>query len=196
MFVIKTLCTLMQNFIRIFLSISTIHGFNHLAEKKRHPIEYLLWLILIGTAIYASAVLSNVTFTRYQTNPTVISMERDRFSWNTSFPAATICPYFKLQDELLDDYVQNSTVKDKDGLRKFLIALSEANYDNFDKIPIYDEINSEDYMSIIWNLRFVFEPTVSNSGTNIYQTILTPNINENGICYSYNSHLSIYNSPE
>lgn len=196
MYVIKKGCMLLQNFIRTFLSISTIHGFNHLAEKKRHPIEYVLWLILICIAMYGSAVLSNVTFTRYQNNPTVISMERDRFSWNTSFPAATICPFVKLQEELLDNYVQNSTVKNKEGLRKFLIALSKANYDNFDQVPDFDEINSEDYMKIIWDLHFLFKPSVSNSGINVYQRILTRNINENGICYSFNSHLSIYNSPE
>lgn len=192
---LKHFCTLLINFIRTFFSISTIHGFNQLAERKRHPLEYVLWALLICSAIYGSAVLSSVTLTRYQDNPTVISMERDRFSWNTSFPAATICPHLKLNEILLDDYINNSTSPDKDALRNFIVALSKASYNNFDEIPKYDGIKSDDYMQLLVDLHFLFEPSVSNSGTNIYQRVLIENINENGICYSYNSHLATYNSP-
>lgn len=185
-----------KNFLRTFLSISTIDGFNHLSERRRHPIEHLIWLIFILMAFYYSATLSNLTLTRYQNNPTVISMERDRFSWNTSFPTATICPTTKLEESLLDNYVNKSKVEDKESLRNFLIALSKASYDNFDKIPPYDAIKSDDYMKILHDLRVTFEPSISNSGTSVFQKVLSMNFNENGICYSYNSHLAIYNSPE
>lgn len=187
---------MLLEFFRTFCSISTIHGFNQLGEKKRHILEYLLWTVLISAALYGSAILSSLTLQRYQDNPTVISMERDRFSWNTSFPAATICPHYKLNDQRLEEYIENSNVADKEALRNFVVALSKATYQNFEDVPKYDGIKSDDYMQLLVDLHFLFEPSVSNSGTNIYQKVLTQNVNENGVCYSYNAHLSAYNSPE
>lgn len=90
-----------KKFFLDFLSSSTIHGFNHIAAPKRHIIERLIWISLVAMGLYATAILSGLTLTRYFENPTVISMERDRFSWNTSFPSATICPTTKLEEEVL-----------------------------------------------------------------------------------------------
>lgn len=61
----------------------------------------IIWLFIVGMALFGVVYLSLGTWQRYQINPTVISMERDRFGWNTSFPAATICPTIKINEEKL-----------------------------------------------------------------------------------------------
>lgn len=71
---------------------------------------------------------------RYQENPTVISIERDRYSWNTSFPAATICPTYKMNSELVEDYVAESSTRNKTLLREFIYTLANATYGTFDKV--------------------------------------------------------------
>lgn len=192
----KKMCLLFFNFMQYFLSTSTIHGFNHLAERNRHPFEKFIWLLAVSSAIYGTGILSSLTLMRYQGNPTVISMERDRFSWNTSFPGATICPSFKVNEQLMEEYIEKSTETNKTLLQEFILSLANATYENFDKVVKYDKIKSEDYLDLLLNLQFEFKPSVSNSGINGQQYTLQKVISEKGICYAFNSQLAIYNSPE
>lgn len=64
----------------------TVHGFIFLVKRGTHLIERLVWLVCIGIGIYGILSLGLNTWNRYQTNPTVISMDRNKFEWNTSFP--------------------------------------------------------------------------------------------------------------
>ncbi|XP_031349918.1 pickpocket protein 11-like isoform X2 [Photinus pyralis] len=186
---------ILTSFLKLFLSVSTIHGFVHVTAEKRHPSEAIIWLALIGTGVFGASILSSATWKRYQENPTVISMERDRFTWNTSFPAATICPTSKVHEDLLKGVLQNINVKNKTALEAFLRTLAEANYKNFDKVLPYYELPSEQFMKILLQLQYEFKPLVSNSGLQSNKYYLEKTITEMGICYSYNSNLAIYNSP-
>lgn len=64
-----------------------------------------MWLFFVIFALFGSITLSLDTWRRYQDNPIVISMERDKFSWNTSFPAATICPAYKINEKKLNEEI-------------------------------------------------------------------------------------------
>lgn len=103
---------------------------------------------------------------------------------------------FRINEAVLDQYVIHSTAKNKSALRKFLVTLSEATYETFDKVTDYDDIPGESYMSLLLDLQFDFRPTVSNSGNNKHAYGITRTITEIGICYSFNSQLAVYNSPE
>lgn len=184
------------NYVVYCFKQSNIHGCNHIAESHRHSTEVLLWLCLIGGSVYGALLLSSSTLLRYQENPTVISMERNRFAWNTSFPCATICPDAKISEVLLDEYITKSSARNKTKLKEFLMSLAQATYSTFDKVVPYDDISSDDYLSILLQLQFEFSPTVSNSAVNARQYFLQKAITENGICYSFNSQLAVYNSPE
>lgn len=187
----------LKNFAADFLALSTFHGFGHLAaDRSRHVLETVIWFSLIALAIYGAAVLSALTLTRYRENPTVISMERDRFSWNTSFPSATICPTTKLDEALLEEYLDKSQEVNRTLLREFLERLAEATYETFHLVPSYEGIRPDDYLNLILNLSFTFKPSVSNSGINSNQYSLQKILTEMGICYSFNSQLAVYNSPE
>ncbi|CAH0555455.1 unnamed protein product [Brassicogethes aeneus] len=133
--------------------------------------------------------------TRFTQNPTVISMERDHFSWNTSFPAATICPSNRFDEEKLDAYVEKSSAKNKTYLKLFLQSLSEATYTNFENVLPYYDIPASEFLNILMEIQFTFKPYVTNSGLTGSQYNLTQIMSEMGICYSYNSELAIYNSP-
>lgn len=188
---------LLKSFCHTFLTGNTIHGLNHLAYKRRHPLETFTWFILIALSVYAVSILSSVALRHYTENPTVISMERDRFSWNTSFPTATVCPSNKLNRTRLEEFVEErSNVTNATVLREFLVKLSEAGYDSFGELPLYEEINSESYMEILLDLAFNFKPSVTNSGISNMKMDLQKTITEMGICYTFNSQLAVYNSPE
>ncbi|KAG5898771.1 hypothetical protein JTB14_010981 [Gonioctena quinquepunctata] len=134
---------------------------------------------------------------RYRENPTVISMERDRFSWNTSFPSATICPMLKINTAKLESYLDEaSDIKNKSLFYNFMISLAEATYYNLESVIEYEDVHPEDYLKLIRKFQFKFKPTVSNSALNEKQFDLQQSYTEMGFCYSFNSHLAVYNSLE
>lgn len=65
----------------------SVHGFIFLVKRGTNVIERLVWLACISVGIYGIIDLGSDTWHRYQTNPTVISMDRNKFQWNTSFPS-------------------------------------------------------------------------------------------------------------
>lgn len=186
----------MGYFLIMVISISTIHGFNHITRKGHHPVERLIWIVLVACAAYEIAYVSNISLGRYRENPTVISMERDRYFWNTSFPAATVCPLRKLNEEFLDDFLKNTTdIIDKDLYRKFVTTLLNSTYENLDQLVDYENMTGEHFVDIIKNFSFIFLPALSST---LFSDIYKPemSISELGVCYSYNSQLAVYNSLE
>lgn len=186
----------MKDFLIIVISISTIHGFNHITKSGYHPIERLIWLILVAFAAYEVANVSKISLDRYKENPTVISMERDRFSWNTTFPAVTICPHKKIDEQFLEEYLAESTeIRDKEGYRRYVTALLNATYENFDQLIDYGSFIGEDFVGIAKKFRFKFNPALSLIGlTDHYEMQMS--LTDLGVCYSYGSQMAIYNSPE
>lgn len=185
-------------FITDYLTTSTVHGLCYLATTKRrhHPFEIFSWFLLVGSCVYAVSIISSMALKRYTENPTVISMERDRFSWNTSFPTATVCPINRINETRLDDFVAKANVTDKAELKDFIVKLSQASYDTFSGLPIYEKLAAEEYMQVLLKLAFDFNPSVTNSGMNNLKMELEKSVTEMGICYSFNSQLAVYSSPE
>jgi hypothetical protein len=70
----------------------SVHGFVFLVMRGNNILERVIWMFCISIGVYGIIVLGSDTWDRYQTNPTVISMDRSKFAWNTSFPS---CEFFK-----------------------------------------------------------------------------------------------------
>lgn len=51
----------------------------------------LLWIALVVASTLCSILLGLEGLNRYQTRPTVISLERDHWKWNSNFPSTTLC---------------------------------------------------------------------------------------------------------
>lgn len=183
-----------KRYLKMFLETSSIHGLNHLVAAGRHPLEIVLWLIMVGLSVCGSLYLSQTTWSRYQSSPTVISMDRDMFAWNTTFPCVTVCPYKKIDTKKLQDYLRNSSETNKTLLEAFIYAIANASYDNFGDIPKYDKIHPDDYESLMLNLSNVFAPTLTVGVTGVTMQIM-PTITEMGLCYAVNCKAAVYNSP-
>ncbi|KNC33399.1 hypothetical protein FF38_09874 [Lucilia cuprina] len=74
-------------FIIEFLQDSSIHGFVYLAK------------------IGLSLIESRRTWQRFQTSPMVISMDRNKLVWNTSFPSLTVCPHKRIDELKVEEYI-------------------------------------------------------------------------------------------
>ncbi|XP_026489179.2 pickpocket protein 28-like [Vanessa tameamea] len=184
-----------KNYLVIFVESSSIHGLNHLVVTDRHPCEVFIWLTIVILSVFGTVYLSGTTWIRYQSSPTVVSMDRDMFAWNTTFPSVTICPdNKKIDPEKISKYVQNSN-EDKEKLEIFIKALANTTFENFDTIPKYDGIVPEKYLEVLVNLSSDFHPTLSIGASGVHLHIV-PTITEMGLCYAINSKVAVYNSPE
>ncbi|XP_021929644.1 sodium channel protein Nach-like [Zootermopsis nevadensis] len=171
----------------MFLENSSIHGLNHLIAKKRTPTERVLWLLFISAGIVGAVSFGVSTWRRYQSNPTVVSMEREYKDWNTSFPSVTICPQQKYNN------ISAKAKSQSDDVYKFIKNLVSASYENFDELePGLSEgiFSPEQYMEVIINNSF--ELTHKSN----FDVHFTKTITEMGLCYTYLSNIAIYNSPE
>ncbi|CAH2105195.1 unnamed protein product [Euphydryas editha] len=178
-----------------FLETSSIHGLNHLVVTGRHPCEIFMWLMILIMSLFGTVYISRSTWLRYQSSPTVVSMDRDMFAWNTTFPSVTICPDdSKISPIKLKNYLNDSN-EDKEKFEEFIHALADANFTTFDTIPIYDAIDPDKYLELLLNLSSDFNPTLSSGASGIHLQII-PTVTEMGICYSINSKVAVYNSPE
>lgn len=153
----------------------------------------------MALAFFGTASLSQRIWKRYQESPTVISIDRNMFLWNTTFPAATVCPHRQIDDIKLMNYLKSNeekfpTQEDKEEFTDFIKKLSTASFENFEDVPMNRTfgIRSSDYMELIWNLSWPFKPEISSGLTS--KLALMETITELGICYAVNSRVSVYNS--
>ncbi|KAJ8920056.1 hypothetical protein NQ315_011710 [Exocentrus adspersus] len=181
-------------YVEEYLSHSSIHGLSHLAAKSVY--EKTLWSFLFATALSGVIVITYATLNKYTENPTVITVEKDHYFWNTSFPSATVCPVSKINSALLENYVASSTATNKTLLKEFMASLAYANLGNLDKIPSYDEIPGEVYMQLVLDLQNDFTPVISSSGLGDDRIAVHRVITEMGVCYTFNSKLAVYSSPQ
>ncbi|XP_026315967.1 pickpocket protein 11-like [Hyposmocoma kahamanoa] len=184
-----------KSYIVLFLETSSIHGLNHLIAPGRHWFEIFLWMTCLCLSVFGSVYLSSSTWTRYQYSPTVISMDRDMFAWNTTFPCVTICPLNKIDTGKLESYLESTSQPDKEALSNFIYKLANATYQNFEDVPQYDGIDPTAYTDLLLQLSRPFKPTLTIGASGITLNIM-PTITEMGLCYTINSKMAFYNSPE
>ncbi|XP_045765854.1 sodium channel protein Nach-like [Maniola jurtina] len=184
-----------KKYLVLFLETSSIHGLNHLVAVGRHPCEIFLWFTMVFLSVFGTVYLSWSTWARYQSSPTVVSMERDMYSWNTTFPCVTLCPEEKLDPTRLDTYLESLHEDDKENFKKFIKTLANTTFENFNTVPEYKGIDPDDYLELLLNLSALFKPTLVTS-TSGFDLQIIPTITEMGLCYTINSKVAIYNTPE
>ncbi|TMW49501.1 hypothetical protein DOY81_005420, partial [Sarcophaga bullata] len=129
----------------------------------------------------------------------VISMDRNKLVWNTSFPSLTVCPHKRIDELKVDEYIMThsdlfTTDEDKEGFKDFVEKLARLSYDNIDQLPMNKSygITSDKYLALLYELKWQFEPEIS-SGAAVKMFIYETQT-EFGICHSVNSLVARYNS--
>lgn len=80
----------------------------------------------------------------------------------------------------------------------FLDALAKSNYSSFNIIPAFSAILPSEYLDAIVDMRYKFRYSISSSSFEndfLEDQELVLNINEIGLCHSYNSQIAIYMNP-
>ncbi|XP_011293257.1 sodium channel protein Nach [Musca domestica] len=190
-----------HSFIIEFLQNSSIHGFGYLAKMGLNFLERTLWFAFICVAIFSIISLSRRTWQRFQTSPMVISMDRNKLVWNTSFPSLTVCPHKRIDELKVEEYIISNpdifvSEEDKEGFKVFIDKLAHLSYENIDQLPLNNSygIESDQYLDLLYELKWHFEPEIS-SGAAVKMFIYETQT-EFGTCHSVNSLVARYNSYE
>ncbi|CRL03774.1 CLUMA_CG016550, isoform A [Clunio marinus] len=190
--------------VETFQEIS-VHGFIFLVKRGTNILERLVWLACISVGVYAIISLGLDTWNRYQTSPTVITMDRNKFSWNTSFPSCkfslTVCSEKRIDDDKVEAYL-NSNIKMfpnetiKANAREFIKRLSTISYETMSDFPLDIDpgFDPDDYLKLLNEFKWRFVPEISSGTSN--KLLLAETVTENGICDAVNSNIAFYNSFE
>ncbi|XP_066260979.1 sodium channel protein Nach-like [Euwallacea similis] len=165
----------------------------------RHRVEKVFWTVVLLVSFSYGWYFNVLSINRYWTNPVMISIERDRFSWSTPLPAVTICPLENIDEQQLELVLASRAPKNITKMRKFLSSLFYANLSNLGTIleDADGEIEPEEYVSTILNLQKKSIAAVMASGQWLDpKEGLHQIITEMGICYCFNSHLALHFSLE
>ncbi|GLV31740.1 pickpocket 9 [Carabus blaptoides fortunei] len=99
----------------------------------------------------------------------------------------------KLGIDIRKNY-KKETQAEKSELKQFLTVLyTQESFKSFRNIFDFDKLRKEDYLNTLLEVTSDFKPDISSTFRKF--AVLREVITELGICYSYNSELSIYNSP-
>ncbi|KAF6200690.1 hypothetical protein GE061_005134 [Apolygus lucorum] len=160
----------------------------------------ILWIIAVTAAVWGTAKLGWTTWTRFQENPTVVSIERNSNDWNTSFPAIAVCPKTRYTEQGIDQALKKYPhVKDQSAFAEFFKGLANGSYLTWNetlKTP-FKEVDPKEFWKIIYDISLKFTFNVSNSNMEIFNVLeMRRFMTDYGICYSYNSMASPYSERE
>ncbi|XP_053678217.1 uncharacterized protein LOC128728576 [Anopheles nili] len=187
-----------KRFVVNLLTTTSAHGVRHVVHGGLHVLERIIWISCISIGVYGMVALSQRIWNRFQTSPTVISMDRNMYLWNTSFPSLTVCSHRRIDDDKLADYIRMRGFDEDDAeqFREFIVLLANVSYRTFLDLPMYKTfgIAGYEYMELLHNLSWSFQPQV-NSGTARVLTV-QPTVTELGLCLTVNSRIATYGSYE
>ncbi|XP_038221505.1 uncharacterized protein LOC119839333 [Zerene cesonia] len=155
-------------------------------------------MIAFNGAVYCA--LSQLT--RYNSEPVVVSLQRDYRRWSTVFPAVTACLLERVDQDKAREVIQRywNITEDSDSekflyYQEFVALIAEisfrTNLQNFWKYQGDDTLNRIDLLQLAISVHPDFPIKVTASQTNFevkWITVMT----EEGLCKTFNSEYAQY----
>ncbi|XP_059044994.1 uncharacterized protein LOC131840815 [Achroia grisella] len=194
--------TPVYKFYAAFCEETTLHGLRHTVEPSVHWFERILWLILTFCAFAGAVYCALSQLARYNSEPVVVSLQRDYRSFWTTFPAVTACFIDRLDPvkarTAIDLFWNVTEESDPDRYQyyyEFIELLSEVsfrtNLQNFWKYQDDETLNDIDLLQLAIHVHptLLLKIMTSDATTAVYWT---PVITEVGLCMTFNSKYSEY----
>ncbi|XP_049883097.1 uncharacterized protein LOC126378758 [Pectinophora gossypiella] len=159
---------------------------------------FILTLFAFGGAVYCA--LSQLS--RYNSEPVVVSMQRDYRSWSTTFPAVTACFLDRVDREKAVEFIETRwNVTEDSDLEKFQYYMSfidlvadvsfRTNLQNFWKYQTDDTVSGIDLLQLALTVHPTLPLKVMVSQVN-KEVQWIPVMTEVGMCMSFNSEYAQY----
>ncbi|XP_025207804.1 acid-sensing ion channel 4-A-like [Melanaphis sacchari] len=189
-------------YLKEFSETTTLHGIRHIGLSNRHFMEILLWVLCVILAIYGSYKVMHDSWIRYNTNPTVITVQKDYRYWYLQFPSSTFCYVNPVDINFAKDYVQRkwkvNSGKKFDYYMDFVKKIGNITYESLDNLAPFvndSKLINVDIIDLILKVhaKLRYKTTIfSNDYANItFQPVLT----EMGICYTFSGVITNYLTP-
>uniref|UniRef100_A0A1B0FV54 Putative sodium channel protein nach rhagoletis zephyria n=1 Tax=Lutzomyia longipalpis TaxID=7200 RepID=A0A1B0FV54_LUTLO len=222
----ELLCSIWRFFLKLYFGylrrmneVSQTHGVNYILDERLHPLERLVWVVIVISAFCGAISIGSNQLGRYNANPTVISLERDYHDWNGTMPAVTFCYVDRLSPEAVEVFLEtkwNITPSHKEYpfFSRFIESVSNISVMNlqafdefafdeqlrsadfleitkaaFDEFAFDEQLRSADFLEITKAVVPIFEQYISNFDRTA-QLDAVPIVTEKGLCYSVNSPLT------
>ncbi|KAG6460682.1 hypothetical protein O3G_MSEX012170 [Manduca sexta] len=185
-----------------FCKETTLHGLRHTVEEKLHWFERFLWFMLTVCAFTGAVFCALSQYNRYNSEPVVVSLQRDYRSWWTTFPAVTACYIDRVQPEKAREVIETlwNITEESDAERyqyysEFIDLVAHVsfrdNLQNFWKYQADETVAGIDLLQIALNVHpdSQFDVMVSQNEKNVaWHPVMT----EVGMCLSFNSVYAQY----
>ncbi|XP_039285284.1 sodium channel protein Nach-like [Nilaparvata lugens] len=180
-----------------FCERTTLHGVRHLVDFNRHWTEILLWTIVVILLCVGSTLMIYNSWNRFNTNPTVISIQKDYRTWKTAFPAATVCFANKLDVKLAERLIKkNWPGATEEQLRysmSFLYTVANAEYKSLNHFLLFRDDKRLDKLDLLKlatqvSINMTYDARVFDMKFKDLGFLRT--LTEMGICYTFGGVLS------
>ncbi|XP_026469788.1 uncharacterized protein LOC113373725 [Ctenocephalides felis] len=187
-FIKKEFVSNVFNYMVHTLSAISSHGIIHIVKPGRHPSENIIWFITCIFSVWMTMHVAKHFWSRLEERPTITSVERDRFEWNTTFPTITLCPHWNVNQTAMEIFARQYSINNTSGLQNFLRKLIQFdNRKHFD-IPEYDELPSHLYLEALKQIiSDVKAPATTGEGIVLRKSRVSGTV---GICYAFNSEIA------
>ncbi|CAH0564375.1 unnamed protein product [Brassicogethes aeneus] len=183
-----------RNYFREYCVCSSIHGFRYFGEKRTY-FERGWWFIVFSITLGICIFFIREVYLKWDRSPVIVSFATTQTPiYQIPFPAVTICPETKLQQNLFNyTEILQKMVKDQND------NITEKEYKLFEYMSMVcntpdqfgnEEILDKDFFEVLRNVNIVF------SDIFIYceymgmqykcKNMFNPIITDEGICYSFN----------
>ncbi|XP_047996395.1 uncharacterized protein LOC125234230 [Leguminivora glycinivorella] len=187
------------NYLRSELRNSTTHGLPYIVNTEIHWFERVYWCVNFAASLWIAIMLLTAQYVRYINSPVVMSVEMDYFNWNVSYPAITLCPTGKINEELFSALINETRLKTGKTLYSYFWSVATASLDTIDKLALQNPetinlISPNEYAAIAGLLFENFENRTVMTKTNWPVTVHAV-LTEMGMCHVINSNVAAFHDP-
>ncbi|XP_061720047.1 acid-sensing ion channel 5-like [Cydia pomonella] len=191
------------NYLRDELRSSTTHGLPYIVNTEIHWLERAYWLMNFAICLTIAIMLLTTQYVRFLNSPVVMSVEMDYFNWNVSYPAITLCPTGKINQELFSALLNETRLKTGKTLYSYFWSVATASLDSIDKLALQNSetaknsfqlISPNEYAGIAGLLFENFENRTVMTKTNWPVTVHAV-LTEMGMCHVVNSNVAAFHDP-
>ncbi|KAL0870530.1 hypothetical protein ABMA27_005503 [Loxostege sticticalis] len=181
------------------LRTCTTHGLPYIANTEIHWLERVFWAVSFLLAVAITIALLYKQYYRFSSSPIVTSVEMDYFNWNVSYPAITLCPMYKIEDDDLKEIVNETMENTGEDIDTQLRVLTTISYDtadvvDFDSLEVSSVIKPTDYAMLAAMIFKKFDNNSLTTSTNWPVTVEAA-MTEMGMCHVINSNVAQLDNP-
>ncbi|XP_052752347.1 sodium channel protein Nach-like [Galleria mellonella] len=189
------------NYLGNELRSCSTHGLPYIVEKNTHWFETAFWTTSFVCCLGLASSLLLTQYTRYVNTPIVMSVEKDYFNWNISYPAITLCPLEKIDEDDLNTLVNETLDSVGVDINLQLRTIASISLETIDFLSAQFTNTSEkiiypkDYMEIITAIGKKINNNSINTNTN-WPISVESSMTEMGMCHVINSNVAIFDNPD